>query len=67
MADGLWVHELVEHLFHHQAGRMLAGLTHVFGLENLGLAEEVVQEALLQAWQHWRFHGTEGLNPQPRE
>jgi RNA polymerase sigma-70 factor (ECF subfamily) len=57
------VHELVEHLFRHQAGRMLAALTHIFGLENLDLAEEVVQEALLQALRHWRFHGIPD-NPQ---
>ena len=43
------VGELVEHLFRHQAGQMLATLAHMFGLENLELAEEVVQEALLQA------------------
>ncbi|HZU37262.1 MAG TPA: sigma-70 family RNA polymerase sigma factor [Gemmataceae bacterium] len=51
------VQELVEHLFRHQAGQMLAALTHTFGVENLDLAEEVVQEALLQALQQWRFHG----------
>jgi RNA polymerase sigma-70 factor (ECF subfamily) len=45
------VRELVEHLFRHQAGQILATLTHIFGLENLDLAEEVVQEALLQALQ----------------
>lgn len=52
------VRELVEHLFRHQAGQMLAALTHVFGLENLDLAEEVVQEALVQALRQWPFHGT---------
>jgi RNA polymerase sigma-70 factor (ECF subfamily) len=57
MADGPRVRELVEHLFRHQAGQMLATLTHVFGLENLDLAEEVVQDALLQALQTWRFNG----------
>jgi RNA polymerase sigma factor (sigma-70 family) len=51
------VHELVEHLFRHQAGRMLAALSRIFGLENLDLAEEVVQEALLQALRQWPFHG----------
>jgi RNA polymerase sigma-70 factor (ECF subfamily) len=51
------VHALVEHLFRHQAGQMLATLTHIFGLENLDLAEEVVQEALLQALQDWQFAG----------
>jgi RNA polymerase sigma-70 factor (ECF subfamily) len=43
------VHELVEHLFRHQAGQMLATLAHIFGLEHLDLAEEVVQDALLRA------------------
>jgi RNA polymerase sigma-70 factor (ECF subfamily) len=57
MGDEPRVRELVEHLFRHQAGQMLATLTHIFGLENLDLAEEVVQEALLQALHHWRFHG----------
>ncbi|HEV3164054.1 MAG TPA: sigma-70 family RNA polymerase sigma factor [Isosphaeraceae bacterium] len=51
------VNELVEHLFRHQAGQMLASLSHIFGLENLDLAEEVVQEALLQALRQWPFHG----------
>jgi RNA polymerase sigma-70 factor (ECF subfamily) len=51
------VRELVEHLFRHEAGRMLATLTHIFGLENLDLAEDVVQEALLQAMRQWPFQG----------
>jgi RNA polymerase sigma-70 factor (ECF subfamily) len=51
------VRELVEHLFRHEAGRMLATLSRVFGLENLDLAEEVVQEALLQALRQWPFQG----------
>src|SRR5262249_35433312 len=51
------VRDLVEHLFRHQAGRMLAILTRIFGLENLDLAEEVVQEALLQALRQWPYHG----------
>jgi RNA polymerase sigma-70 factor (ECF subfamily) len=51
------VRDLVEHLFRHQAGQMLAVLTHAFGLENLDLAEEVVQEALVQALRQWPFQG----------
>jgi len=51
------VQELVEHLFRHQAGRMLATLSHIFGLEYLDLAEEVVQDALVQALRQWPFHG----------
>jgi RNA polymerase sigma-70 factor (ECF subfamily) len=42
---------------------MLAALTHSFGLQNLDLADEVVQEALLQALHQWRLHGLPD-NPQ---
>src|SRR5689334_10004678 len=51
------IHEVVEHLSRHQAGQMLATLTHIFGLEHLDLAEEVVQEALLQALRQWPLQG----------
>jgi RNA polymerase sigma-70 factor (ECF subfamily) len=57
MADEREARDLVEHLFRHQAGHLLATLTHVFGLANLDLAEEVVQEALLQALRRWPFQG----------
>jgi RNA polymerase sigma-70 factor (ECF subfamily) len=57
MASEERTRELVEHLFRHQAGRMLATITHVFGLANLDLAEEVVQEALVGALRHWPFQG----------
>lgn len=46
---------LVTHLFRHEAGRMVAVLTRIFGLHNLQLAEDVVQEAFLKAMQVWRF------------
>lgn len=48
---------LVEHLFRHEAGKMVASLAGVFGLEHLTLAEDVVQEALARALQTWPFHG----------
>lgn len=51
------VSQLVEHLFRHEASRMIAILTRVFGLENLGLVEDVVQETLARALQTWPFHG----------
>ena len=51
------VHGLVDHLFRHQAGQMVATLTRVFGSEHLALAEEVVQEALVTALQQWTFGG----------
>jgi RNA polymerase sigma-70 factor (ECF subfamily) len=48
---------LVDHLFRHQAGRMIATLTRIFGPRHIDLAEEVVQDALLKALQHWSYRG----------
>ncbi len=47
--------QLVNHLFRHESGRMVAVLTRIFGLHNLQLAEDVVQEAFLKAMQVWKF------------
>src|SRR5947208_12209885 len=51
------VAEVVEHLFRHEAGKMVATLTGIFGIEHLTLAEDVVQEALVRALQTWPFYG----------
>src|SRR5436189_4292584 len=51
------VSELVEHLFRHESGKMVATLTRIFGIEHLSLAEDVVQEALARALQTWPFYG----------
>ena len=48
---------VVDHLFRHSAGQMVATLTRIFGPEHLPLAEEVVQEALVAAMGQWSFHG----------
>lgn len=49
--------EVVEHLFRHEAGKLVATLTGIFGLDRLTLAEDVVQEALARALQTWPFYG----------
>jgi RNA polymerase sigma factor (sigma-70 family) len=46
---------LVASLFRHESGRLVAGLTRLFGPHNLQLAEDVVQEALETALQAWKF------------
>src|SRR5476649_377891 len=51
------VSQVVEHLFRHEAGKMVATLTGIFGVEHLTLAEDVVQEALTRALQTWPFYG----------
>jgi RNA polymerase sigma-70 factor (ECF subfamily) len=48
---------LVEHLFRHAWGRMVAGLVRVFGPSQLQRCEDVVQEALTRALQVWPFQG----------
>lgn len=47
--------QLVDHLFRHEAGKMIAVLTRIFGMHNLEMAEDVVQEAFLKAMQAWKF------------
>ena len=49
--------ELEEHLFRRESGRLVAILTRLFGTHNLALAEDVVQDAFLQALETWKFHG----------
>ena len=51
------ISEVVEHFFRHEAGKMVATLTGIFGIEHLTLAEDVVQEALARALQTWPFYG----------
>ncbi|MCI0489739.1 MAG: sigma factor, ECF subfamily protein, partial [Blastocatellia bacterium] len=48
---------LVDHLFRHQAGRMVSTLTRIFGPQHLDLAEEVVQDSLIKALEQWPFRG----------
>jgi len=49
--------ELPEHLFRHESGRLVAILTRLFGIHNLALAEDVVQDAFCRALETWKFHG----------
>ena len=51
------VSQLVEHLFRHESGKMVATLTRIFEIEHLNLAEDVVQEALSRALQTWPYRG----------
>ncbi len=48
---------LLDRLFRHKAGQMVSTLTRIFGPENLELAEDVVQEALLKAAEQWPLQG----------
>jgi RNA polymerase sigma factor (sigma-70 family) len=49
--------ELDDHLFRRESGRMVAALTRLFGVHNLALAEDVVQDAFCRALEVWKFRG----------
>jgi predicted RNA polymerase sigma factor len=46
-----------DHLFRREAGRMVAALTRLFGVHNLALAEDVVQDAFVRALEIWKLRG----------
>ncbi|RYD21410.1 MAG: sigma-70 family RNA polymerase sigma factor [Verrucomicrobiaceae bacterium] len=48
---------MTEHLFRHEAGKLVSALTGIFGTARLQLAEDVVQEAMVRALQTWPYHG----------
>jgi RNA polymerase sigma-70 factor (ECF subfamily) len=45
------------HLFRRESARIIAALTRVFGMHNLALAEDVVQDALCRALEVWKLRG----------
>ncbi|UJR83235.1 RNA polymerase sigma factor [Sandaracinus amylolyticus] len=49
--------ELEAHLFRRESARLVAALTRVFGVHNLALAEDVVQDAFCRALEVWRTRG----------
>src|SRR5438552_18017535 len=46
-----------DHLFRREAGRMVATLTRIFGVHNLALVEDGVQDAFCRALEVWTFRG----------
>ena len=46
-----------EHLFRRESGRIVTALTRIFGLDNLTLAEDVVQDAFCRALEIWKHRG----------
>lgn len=45
--------DLVEHLFRSEYGKLVATLTRIFGTSYIQLAEDIVQETLITALNHW--------------
>lgn len=49
--------QLVDHLFRHQAGRLVSYLVRTLGPAHVDLAEDVVQDSLVLALRRWPFDG----------
>lgn len=49
--------QAVDHLFRHEWGKLVTVLTKLFGPQNLQLAEDVVQDTLMQAFNTWKISG----------
>src|SRR5262245_41213343 len=47
----------MDHHFRRESGRMVAAITRVFGVHNLALAEDVVQDAFCRALEVWNIRG----------
>ena len=45
---------IIDHLFRHQYGRMVSILTRIFGLNNLTIVEDAVQDTFISAMLKWR-------------
>ncbi len=49
--------QLVESFFRHETGRLHGALLRLLGTQNLALAEDVAQEAMLRALRNWSMGG----------
>jgi RNA polymerase sigma-70 factor (ECF subfamily) len=56
------IYGVADHLFRHECGKLVSILTRTFGSENLELAEDVVQDSLVEAIGNWSYQGVPG-NP----
>lgn len=61
--DGTEVSKLVSHLFRHESGKMTSVLARLLGMQHLHLAQDIIQDTLLQAMNSWPYSGIPD-NPQ---
>lgn len=46
--------QLIDHLFRHHSGKMISVLTRIFGLSNLEIIEDAIQDTFLKASVKWQ-------------
>ncbi len=54
MTNNTRTEPIVDHLFRHQYGKMVAILARIFGLQHLDLIEDAIQDTFLKASLQWR-------------
>lgn len=57
ISDNENINRLLDHLFRHESGKLVSVLTRIFGADNLDLAEDVVQDSIVEAYKQWTFSG----------
>ncbi len=57
MENSNHIDQTLNHLFRQESGKMVAVLIKIFGTENIEMAEDVVQDALVKALETWKFRG----------
>ncbi len=56
--DNLFSIELItDDLFRHESGKVVSVLTKIFGIHQLEIAEDIVQDSFVSAIQNWRLNG----------
>jgi RNA polymerase sigma factor (sigma-70 family) len=51
------IHQTTAHLFRQESGKMCAVLVKLFGLNQVQIAEDIVQETLIAAFDAWKLSG----------
>jgi len=51
------IDQTLNHLFREESGKMVSVLIKIFGTENIEMAEDVVQDALVKALETWKYNG----------
>ena len=51
------IQQTVDRLFRHESGKMISVLSKLLGLQNIEAAQDLVQDALMQAMKSWSYNG----------
>jgi RNA polymerase sigma factor (sigma-70 family) len=51
------INRVIDYLFRNETGKIVSVLTRVFGADNIELAEDVVQDSMLEALKNWQSKG----------